>query len=118
MEKKTPSLFGDAYNLEPWKDEWHDMPEFVQGELKPFKEIILRFETQEDVDNFAKLTNQTITPLTKYLWYPEITIERYMDKRYFNESKAPSIHNLEGPMGEPFDEQIPGEDEDAVPYCD
>ena len=58
---------------------------FVQKKLVPFREIIIRFECQEDVDQFAKLTDQNITPLTKYFWYPKMTIERYMDKRYIDE---------------------------------
>jgi hypothetical protein len=78
------SLFGDLDDFTVQGEEWKDMPEFEQKELKPFREIIVRFESKEDVDAFAKLINQNITTLTKYLWFPEITIEKYMDKRWID----------------------------------
>jgi hypothetical protein len=92
LQNNTPkkddqiSLFSeDEFKL--WNKEWQGMPEFVQEEIRPHKEITLRFESQEDVDEFAKLVKQTITLETKYLWFPEITIERYMDKRWIDKEK-------------------------------
>ena len=35
-----------------------------------------------EVDDFARLVEQKITDRTKYLWFPEIIIERYADKAY------------------------------------
>ena len=51
-------------------DEWHNMPEFVQDKKEPFSKIIIRFETLEDLTEFAKKIDQKLTPKTKSIWYP------------------------------------------------
>jgi hypothetical protein len=83
-DKSQETLFGiEADEFTIWKKEWKDMPEFIQHELKPFKEIVLRFETKGDVEAFAKLVNQNISLVTtKYLWYPEVNVAHFMDKRW------------------------------------
>ena len=53
-----------------WQEEWKDMPEFVQEKQRPFQQIIIRFESQEDVEAFAKLIQQKITKKTKSIWFP------------------------------------------------
>jgi hypothetical protein len=50
-------------------DEWKDMPEFVQND-QVFRKIAVSFNTQEDVDAFAKLIGQEITDKTRFIWYP------------------------------------------------
>ena len=35
------------------------------------KTILLHFKTEEDVREFSELVHQTITPKTKYLWFPK-----------------------------------------------
>jgi len=53
-----------------WQKEWKDMPEFVQNKNKPYSEIIFRFESKEDLQEFAKLINQKLTSKTKSAWFP------------------------------------------------
>ncbi len=65
-----------------WQDEWWDMPEFVQGDLKPFNSITVHFEDEIDQKEFAKLLNQKITPATKYVWYPKSNTKKPSDYRY------------------------------------
>jgi ParB-like chromosome segregation protein Spo0J len=62
--------------------EWDGMPEFDQQDKRAFRSIPVHFGSQEDVDRFAELIGQTITPQTRYIWYPETPIERYADKQY------------------------------------
>lgn len=50
--------------------EWDGMPEFVQEKKEPFSKIIIRFDTEEDLKEFAKLINQKLTPKTKSIWFP------------------------------------------------
>ncbi len=69
----------------PWRAAWRGMPEFVQEDLKPLKSILVHFETEEDMATFAKLLEQTITPNTRSLWFPEAEIGRMTDKRYTND---------------------------------
>lgn len=50
--------------------EWTGMPEFVQEKKEPFKELIVRFETEEDYKDFAEIINQKLTVKTKSIWHP------------------------------------------------
>lgn len=63
------NLFGEEEKKE-WEEHWQDMPEFVQKKKEPFSKIIVRFETEEDLQSFAKLIGQKLTPKTKSIWHP------------------------------------------------
>lgn len=67
-------------------DLWRGMPEFEHEDKTAFKSITLHFKDQSAVDEFARLVGQTISPHTRFLWYPYIEIETYADKRYAPES--------------------------------
>jgi len=62
--------------------EWRGMPEFDQKDKSAFRTIPIHFKDQNAVDKFAKLVKAKITEETRYLWFPEIEIETYADKRY------------------------------------
>ena len=86
MEKKQFNLFNEEVK-EDWEKEWKDMPEFLQEDREPWKQIKVSFENQEDMKKFAELLNQTITLKTRSVWYPKAEIETLMDKRYTTEEK-------------------------------
>jgi hypothetical protein len=67
-------------------DEWKDMPEFVQDKQEPFAKIIVRFDSQEDLDEFSKLIGQKLTPKTKSIWHPQLVRGINSAKRYVDES--------------------------------
>lgn len=50
--------------------EWKGMPEFVQEKKKPYAMINVRFENEEDLQEFAKLIGQALTKKTKAIWHP------------------------------------------------
>jgi hypothetical protein len=50
--------------------EWVGMPEFAQEKKAPFKEVIVRFETEDDFVEFQQLINQKMTIKTKSIWHP------------------------------------------------
>lgn len=50
--------------------EWVGMPEFVQEKKQPFKELIIRFDTENDYLDFQRLINQKLTNKTKSIWHP------------------------------------------------
>jgi hypothetical protein len=50
--------------------EWVGMPEFVQEKKEPFKELIVRFETEQDYKEFQALIGQKLTFKTKSIWHP------------------------------------------------
>jgi hypothetical protein len=74
-----------------WVAEWQDMPEFVQETLEPYHTVLVRFRSQEDVDEFANLIEQKIPPpseskQTKSIWYPKAEARRKsVDKLYVDE---------------------------------
>ena len=52
------------------RKEWVGMPEFVQEKQEPYAKINFRFETEEDLQEFAELIGQKLTQKTKSAWYP------------------------------------------------
>jgi hypothetical protein len=52
-------------------DEWVGMPVFENEEVKPYHSLHLRFKTEQDMNDFAALVQQTITNKTTYLYYPK-----------------------------------------------
>jgi hypothetical protein len=67
-------------------EHWRGMPEFEQDDKTALQSIHVHFKTKRDVEDFARLINQTITEKTRSLWYPFIEIETYADKSYSDES--------------------------------
>lgn len=70
-----------------WKEHWKSMPEFEQEKQEPFSKIIVRFETEEDLQEFARLIGQALTPKTKSIWHPyrphgngTLQVTRYIDE--------------------------------------
>jgi len=80
MKDKQNSLFPDFEN--EWEREWHDMPEFIQEDKEPIKQLIVSFNNFEDYKRFAKLINQPLTRKTQSIWFPPAKIDTYADKRY------------------------------------
>jgi hypothetical protein len=62
--------------------EWEGMPEFVQEDKGPYRQILMSFKSDEDAEKFAALLGQTITKDTRFMWYPPADIIHVADKRY------------------------------------
>jgi hypothetical protein len=77
-------LFGGLE--ESFREEWRDMPEFIQCKQEPFAKIIVRFSCKEDLEEFAKLIGQKLTPNTKSIWHPLLTRGLNSNLRYVDES--------------------------------
>jgi hypothetical protein len=73
---------------ESWKEEWKDMPEFEQEDLTSYRKIIVHFRNEEDVQAFAELIGQKITPKQKALWYPYMPPRRYANKIYVDKEES------------------------------
>jgi hypothetical protein len=71
---------------ESFRDEWKNMPEYVQEDLTPFRVINVRFRNAEDVALFEKLMEQKITEKQKTLWFPYAEPRRASLFRYADES--------------------------------
>jgi hypothetical protein len=66
-------------------DEWKDMPEFVQEKQEPYQQIIVRFRSKEDVEEFSKLIGQPLTPKSKSIWHPKLVRGIDAHKRWRDE---------------------------------
>jgi hypothetical protein len=64
------------------EQEWEGMPEFVQKDLTSFHTITVHFRNREDIDDFAKLIDQRVSPDTKYLYFPKEEKIPGMNKKY------------------------------------
>ena len=53
-----------------WEKHWKGMPEFIQHKKEPFSKIIVRFETESDLIDFAERIGQKLTRKTKSIWHP------------------------------------------------
>ena len=85
--KEQGSLFENIDDLCKWKDEWKDMPEFIQEDIQPIQQIIVSFETKEDVKKFSELIGQKLTYKTKSIWFPEVTRDKPSDFVYTQKNK-------------------------------
>lgn len=74
-----------------WQNEWKDMPEFIQPDLRSWKSIKVHFENREDLESFAELLDQRITLDTVSIWYPEMEVGRFSAMKWVDapEPKAP-----------------------------
>lgn len=55
----------------PAPKDWNGMPEYVQKDERPFRTLLVHFDTQDAVDDFAALIGQNITSKTKYVSFPK-----------------------------------------------
>lgn len=61
---------------------WQGMPEFTRRSIEPIKQLIVNFDTKEDMLKFSKLVGQPITAKTKSIYYPEFHDVLCTDKRW------------------------------------
>jgi hypothetical protein len=69
-----------------WKEEWLDMPEFIQEKQEPYAKIIIRFDNEKDLNDFSKLIDQPLNKKTKSIWFPKLIRGINSKKRYVDES--------------------------------
>jgi hypothetical protein len=77
------SSLNDLFDKYP---EWVGMPEFVQEKKEPFKELIIRFESENDYLDFQEKINQKLTNKTKSIWHPFKSHWGLQKKVYKNDS--------------------------------
>ena len=67
-------MIGDKMN-DPYK-EWKGMPEYINKD-ETGRQIIVHFQSEKAVEDFAKLVQQNITPETKYINFPHKPKDKY-----------------------------------------
>ena len=68
------------------EQEWEGMPEFNQPDKMPYRQIIISFDKESDVQDFANIMNENITEKTKSFWFPKKQKNILKDKAYVDES--------------------------------
>lgn len=80
------SLFGKEELPETEHEQhWKEMPEYSHKDMRPEYQLIVSFKNVEDLLAFGEHIGQKLTRKTQSIWYPEVGIDRYMDKRYVDE---------------------------------
>lgn len=94
------ALLFDIQDVEPWRREWNGMPEFDMKDLTSRKRLIVHFATLGDMQAFAELVEQKLTPKTQSIWFPPAEIGRYANKRYIQVEGVDGWHKCERCEGE------------------
>lgn len=81
-------LFKDFDNRKQWEKEWEDMPEFLQEDQSPFKEIVVKLRNKEDMIEFMDIVKQKFTMKTKSIWYPILEIKKISHLRYKDKNES------------------------------
>lgn len=82
-DKKQSVLFEIPQD---WEEKWKGMPACEQKDLQSFQSVRIHFANRKDRQRFAELIGQTVTDLTRSLWYPKAEIGRIADKHYKSET--------------------------------
>jgi hypothetical protein len=94
----------EGVNVEdPLSTEWGGMPAFTQGDKTAFRSIVVHFKDQESVDLFAKKIKQKITERTRFVWFPDIEIERTHDRVWKGKSDEPEVPDIRRVKGKARD---------------
>lgn len=76
----------EMFEFDPnhWKKHWHEMPEYIQEKIMPFDEVIVRFKTEEDMNDFFKRINQEKPNKLKSIWHHKVLPDK-SDEKYIYE---------------------------------
>jgi hypothetical protein len=85
LKNKQLDLFAGNKEAAGCAKEWQNMPEFVQDDLTSHRKIVLHFRNDGDVERFAKLICQDITPKQPSTWFPVMPPRRYAHLVYNDE---------------------------------
>jgi hypothetical protein len=67
LEGELANLMGEGIDAD---EMWKGMPEFEQDNLS-WKHITVHFASEQDYNAFSRLIDQTLTPRTTSVWYPQ-----------------------------------------------
>jgi len=77
-------------------DEWINMPEYEHEDKLAWKQLVVNFESKDDLVAFANLIQQAITEQTKSVWFPKAERVSAIDKRYIENGNAIAAPLLAG----------------------
>lgn len=81
---KQLNLFEEELDL--YKKEWQDMPEFIMIPEVPILTIKISFKTKDDIQKFEKLINQKIYHNRENYWFPKLNRSAFSNQIYSDEA--------------------------------
>jgi ParB-like nuclease domain len=78
-ELELGTLFGTAVDA---SGEWIGMPDYQQHDKMAWRTIIVHFNDQQAVEDFARIIGQNISEKTRYVWHPKAERDRLADQHY------------------------------------
>ena len=55
-----------------WQKFWREMPEYVQENNPPYKQVTMRLQDDSYLDELSKLLGQNLSDKTKSIWHPKL----------------------------------------------
>jgi hypothetical protein len=86
VDHRDESQFALFDLREPWREHWEGMPEYTHEDLEPVRSVIVHFLTDQDVEAFERLVEQSLGKTMKSIWYPEAEVGTFADKRYADDN--------------------------------
>ena len=81
-QSEIDAILSQESTLNSAEEEWKGMPEYEHQDKTAYRTIPVHFACENDVIDFAERIGQKITENTRFVWFPNIVIEKYADKRY------------------------------------
>jgi ParB-like nuclease domain len=78
-ELELGTLFGSPVDA---NGEWTGMPDYSQPDKMAWRTIVVHFNDQQAVDDFARIIGQDISEKTRYVWHPRVERERLAGQHY------------------------------------
>jgi hypothetical protein len=87
-KQHLPDIFDFDYTGEVC-EEWRGMPDFNQPNKAAYRQLIVSFENEDDVEEFFKLIDQSFTAKTKSIWFPDHKKNELRNLFIFDENTVP-----------------------------
>lgn len=79
---KVPVIASEDAAVPDAKEQWENMPEFDHTDKTAFRTVIVHIKDEKHVKKFFATMKQKYTDKTKMIWFPELKIESYANKKY------------------------------------
>jgi hypothetical protein len=73
---------GIAFDSTDIMEQWEGMPEFDQEDKTAYRSITVHFHNEDAIKDFEQKLELSLPKKARYIWLPEIIIERFADKKY------------------------------------
>ena len=77
-----------------WKSQWKGMPEYSQKKNHPYRNIVMKFRSEEDYNDFSQKIGQALTSKTKNVWHPKLVITKNRQLRWIQETRTDPNHPM------------------------